>query len=183
MEHTETIKKNYEFRRLYAKGKSAVTPTLVVYTRRIKTDGNRVGFTVTTRLGHAVTRNRVRRRLREIYRLHEAELRRGAELVVSRARAASPLPTASWSGIFSVPAASSHCCRRILPCESHSSLAHPFLPEKYLSPKASLLPVYPDMLPVRAGSHREIRRCQGRLARIQAHLPVPSVPYRRTRFL
>ena len=82
MEHTETIKKNYEFRRLYAKGKSAVTPTLVVYTRRIKTDGNRVGFTVTTRLGHAVTRNRVRRRLREIYRLHEAELRRGAELVV-----------------------------------------------------------------------------------------------------
>ena len=66
MEHTETIKKNYEFRRLYAKGKSAVTPTLVV----------------TTRLGHAVTRNRVRRRLREIYRLHEAELRRGAELVV-----------------------------------------------------------------------------------------------------
>ena len=45
MEHTETIKKNYEFRRLYAKGKSAVTPTLVVYTRRVKTDGNRVGFT------------------------------------------------------------------------------------------------------------------------------------------
>ena len=72
MEFTETIKKNYEFRRLYAKGKSAVTPTLVVYTRRGRPGGNRVGFTVTTRLGHAVTRNRVRRRLREIYRLHEA---------------------------------------------------------------------------------------------------------------
>ena len=70
MEFTETIKKNYEFRRLYAKGKSAVTPTLVVYTRRGRPGGNRV------------TRNRVRRRLREIYRLHEAELRRGAELVV-----------------------------------------------------------------------------------------------------
>ena len=82
MEFTETIKKNYEFRRLYAKGKSAVTPALVVYTRRLKTGGNRVGFTVTTRLGHAVTRNRVRRRLREIYRLHETELCRGAELVV-----------------------------------------------------------------------------------------------------
>ena len=91
MEHTETIKKNYEFRRLYAKGKSAVTPTLVVYTRRIKTDGNRVGFTVTTRLGHAVTRNRVRRRLREIYRLHEAELRRGPEPPVhARARSVTP---------------------------------------------------------------------------------------------
>ena len=89
MEHTETIKKNYEFRRLYAKGKSAVTPTLVVYTRRIKTDGNRVGFTVTTRLGHAVTRNRVRRRLREIYRLHEEEFLPGRDLVVvARVRSA-----------------------------------------------------------------------------------------------
>ncbi len=87
MEFTETIKKNNEFRRLYAKGKSAVTPTLVIYTRRNRTPGNRVGFTVTTKLGHAVTRNRVRRRLREIYRLHERELRRGADFViVARAR-------------------------------------------------------------------------------------------------
>ena len=182
MEHTETIKKNYEFRRLYAKGKSAVTPTLVVYTRRVKTDGNRVGFTVTTRLGHAVTRNRGGVCGRSTVSTKPSCAAARSSLL-SRARAASPLPTASWSGIFSAPAASSHCCRRILPSESRSSLAHPFLPEKYLSPKASLLPVYPDMLPVRAGSHREIRRCQGRLARIQAHLPVPSVPYRRTRFL
>ena len=33
----ETIKKNYEFRRLYAKGKSAVTPTLVVYRKGVIT--------------------------------------------------------------------------------------------------------------------------------------------------
>jgi ribonuclease P protein component len=82
MEFTKTIKKNYEFRRLYAKGKSAVMPTLVVYVRRTKADTNHIGFTVTTRLGHAVTRNRVRRRLREIYRLHEGEIRRGIDLVV-----------------------------------------------------------------------------------------------------
>jgi len=82
MRYTTTIKKNYEFRRLYAKGRSAVTPTLVIYSRTTKRDGNRVGFTVTVKLGHAVVRNRVRRRLREIYRLHEAELRRGADLVV-----------------------------------------------------------------------------------------------------
>ena len=57
-------------------------PTLVIYTRRNKSGENRVGFTVTVKLGHAVVRNRVRRRLREIYRLHESELRRGADLVV-----------------------------------------------------------------------------------------------------
>ena len=57
-------------------------PTLVIYTRRNKSGENRVGFTVTVKLGHAVVRNRIRRRLREIYRLHEGELRRGADLVV-----------------------------------------------------------------------------------------------------
>jgi len=82
MQFTTTLKKNYEFRRLYAKGRSAVTPTLVLYARRTRRDGNRVGFTVTTRLGHAVVRNRVRRRLREIYRLHESELSPGTDLVI-----------------------------------------------------------------------------------------------------
>ena len=87
MEHTETIKKNYEFRRLYAKGKSAVTPTLVVYTRRIKTDGNRVGFTVGKKVGGAVTRNRAKRLMRESFRLLEPRLVQGFDFVlVSRGR-------------------------------------------------------------------------------------------------
>ncbi len=89
MQYTTTLKQNHEFRRLYAKGRSAVTPTLVIYERRNKSGGNRVGFTVTVKLGHAVVRNRVRRRLREIYRLHEEELRRGHDLViVARGRSA-----------------------------------------------------------------------------------------------
>ena len=79
-----------------------------MYTRRIKTDGNRVGFTVTTRLGHAVTRNRVRRRLREIYRLHEAELRRGAGSLLSRARAGVTAAYSELERDFLAPAASSH---------------------------------------------------------------------------
>jgi ribonuclease P protein component len=41
-----------------------------------------LGFTVSTKLGHAVVRNRVRRRLREIYRSVESELRPGYDLVV-----------------------------------------------------------------------------------------------------
>ena len=77
-----TLKKNHEFRRLYAKGRSAVMPTLVLYARRAPQGRGRVGFTVTTRLGNAVTRNRVRRRLREIYRLRREELRGDTDLVV-----------------------------------------------------------------------------------------------------
>ena len=88
MKFTATLKKNYEFHRLYSKGKSAVTPFLVVYARKTARPGNRIGFTVSTKLGKAVKRNRVRRRLREIYRLHESRFVPGTELVVvARARA------------------------------------------------------------------------------------------------
>ena len=83
-----TLKKNSDFRRLYAKGKSAVTPYLVLYTRPNRLGENRVGYTVSAKLGHAVVRNRVRRRLREIYRLNAPSLRQGVDLVVvARGRA------------------------------------------------------------------------------------------------
>ena len=74
-----TLKKNSDFRRLYSKGKSAVTPYMAVYCRRNKGGVNRLGYTVSTKLGHAVVRNRVRRRLREIYRLNSPRLRSGWE--------------------------------------------------------------------------------------------------------
>ncbi len=83
-----TLKKNSDFRRLYAKGKSAVTPYLVLYARPNRLGENRLGYTVSTKLGHAVVRNRVRRRLREIYRLNAPQLRQGYDLVVvARSRA------------------------------------------------------------------------------------------------
>ena len=82
MKFTDTLKKNYEFQRLYSKGKSAVTPYLVVYVRKTKKRTNKIGFTVSTKLGKAVVRNRVRRRLREIYRLSEENFVCGLEMVV-----------------------------------------------------------------------------------------------------
>ena len=64
-------------------------PCLVVYARENRSEHNHLGFTVTAKVGKAVTRNRVRRRLREIYRLHESELKPGFDLVVvARTRAA-----------------------------------------------------------------------------------------------
>lgn len=82
MQFSDTLKRNYEFRRLYNRGKSAALPCLVVYARRVGGGYNRVGFTVSNKLGKAVVRNKVRRRLREIYRLNETKLKRGYELVI-----------------------------------------------------------------------------------------------------
>ena len=82
MKQRYTLKKNSDFRRLYSRGKSAVTPYLVVYCRRNRGGENRLGYTVSTKLGHAVVRNRVRRRLREIVRLNAPALKQGWDLVI-----------------------------------------------------------------------------------------------------
>ena len=55
---------------------------MVLYCRKNKLDHNRLGLTASTKLGHAVVRNRVRRRLREIYRLNAHRLKDGWDLVI-----------------------------------------------------------------------------------------------------
>lgn len=61
---------------------------MVVYCIRNGTDANRLGITVGGKIGKAVKRNRVRRRLREIYRTNEESFKKGWDLVaVARARA------------------------------------------------------------------------------------------------
>ena len=90
MRFTSSLKTNRDFRRVYRKGTSAVRPCLVVYVRRTNASENHLGITVTAKVGKAHTRNLVRRRLREIYRLHEEGIRPGYDLVVvARTRAAT----------------------------------------------------------------------------------------------
>ena len=88
MKFSKSLKLNHIFRRLYHKGKSAAGKYLVIYCRKNGSRENRIGLTVSAKLGHAVVRNKVRRRLREIYRLHESQFKPGWDIVVvARSRA------------------------------------------------------------------------------------------------
>ena len=82
MKRAVTLKENHEFRRLYQRGASAVGGGMVVYCRKNKLGHNRLGLTASTKLGHAVVRNRVRRRLREIYRLNAHRISSGYDIVI-----------------------------------------------------------------------------------------------------
>lgn len=87
MRFSASLKLNHVFRRLYHTSGFADS-YLVLYARRNRTGMNRVGITVGKKLGHAVIRNRTRRRLREIYRLNELRFRPGWDIVVvARSRA------------------------------------------------------------------------------------------------
>ncbi len=94
MKAAVTLKENYEFRRLYQKGASAVSPAMVLYCRKNRLGRNRLGLVSSTKLGHAVVRNRCRRRLREVYRLRTPELKQGYDIIlVARTRTAyAPWP-------------------------------------------------------------------------------------------
>lgn len=82
MKHTESLKQNHEFRRTYYRGVSAADKYLVLYRRKNKLGYNRLGLTVSAKLGNAVKRNRIKRLFRECYRLNEDKFGKGVDLVV-----------------------------------------------------------------------------------------------------
>lgn len=87
MKFSTSLKLNHIFRRLYRTNGQA-NSCLVLYARKNRTAINRVGVTVSKKLGKAVVRNRVRRRIREAYRLNEELFLPGYDIViVARSRA------------------------------------------------------------------------------------------------
>ena len=93
MQYTVSLKLNHVFQRLYRRGARSAAPTLARYSRPNGRDHNRLGLTTGAKLGHAVVRNRCRRRLREVYRLEKSQLKTGYDIIlVARSRTA----TAPW---------------------------------------------------------------------------------------
>ena len=81
------LTENYEFKRVYARGKSAVRPTMVAYCMRRGGPGPRVGITASKKIGNAVKRNRARRLLRESVRELYPQMKPGFDIVlVSRGK-------------------------------------------------------------------------------------------------
>ena len=81
MRFSSSLKLNHIFQRLYHT-KGVADGYMVLYARKNRTETNRVGITVGKKLGKAHIRNRVRRRLREVYRLNEAQFQSGWDIVV-----------------------------------------------------------------------------------------------------
>ena len=87
MKFSSSLKLNHIFQRLYRTSGHA-NGYLVLYARRNRTGTNRVGITVSKKLGKAHIRNRARRRIREVYRLNEEKFQPGWDIVVvARSRA------------------------------------------------------------------------------------------------
>lgn len=81
------LKQNTEFRRLYYRGKNASNSAIAVYAKKNRMDRNRIGITVSVRIGNAVVRTRARRVIKEGYRSVAERMPKGYDFVfVARSR-------------------------------------------------------------------------------------------------
>lgn len=78
-----TLKRNHDFRRLYATGKCCVSGTVVIYAKKSRYyQENRLGLTTGKSIGNAVKRNRAKRLMREGYRQSLPYLKTGFDIVI-----------------------------------------------------------------------------------------------------
>ncbi len=89
MVFSESLKKNSDFQNVYKNGKSYANKYLVMYVLENNTDKNRLGISVSRKVGNSVVRHRFTRLVRESYRLHENIFNSGLDIVVVARKSAS----------------------------------------------------------------------------------------------
>ena len=89
MKYTESLKKTKEFQEVYRRGASAAERPFVMYVRKSGKDGNRLGISVSKKVGNSVVRHRIKRLVKESYRLQETSFLQGYDIVVVARQAAA----------------------------------------------------------------------------------------------
>ena len=88
---TEGLKKNSDFRNVYDKGRSKANRYLVVFLLENGTEKNRLGVSVSKKVGNSVYRHYFKRCVKESYRLHEKMFNSGLDIVVMARQGAKDL--------------------------------------------------------------------------------------------
>ncbi len=79
---TDSLKNNRDFVNVYTSGRSYANKYLVIYTLKNNSDRNRLGISVSKKVGNSVVRHRLKRLIKESYRLHEKMFNSGLDIVV-----------------------------------------------------------------------------------------------------
>ena len=82
MKFSDSLKKNRDFQNVYSKGRSYANRMLVMYVLNNHTENNRLGISVSKKVGNRVIRHRITRLIRESYRLQEDMFNSGLDIVV-----------------------------------------------------------------------------------------------------
>ena len=106
MKYSESLKKHKDFQHVYKKGSSYANKYLVMYVLENGTSQNRLGISVSKKVGNSVVRHRITRLIRESYRLNETDFDSNLDIVVV-ARA-----SAKGKGFHEIESAFLHLARK-----------------------------------------------------------------------
>lgn len=82
MKFSESLKKNRDFKDVYKSGVSYANKYLVMYVKNNQMEKNRLGISVSKKVGNSIVRHRLTRLIRESYRLQEDKFRCGSDIVI-----------------------------------------------------------------------------------------------------
>ncbi len=82
MSEFKSLRKNWEFQAVYRNGKSKANRCFVMIIKKNDTSSNRVGISVSKKVGNSIVRHRVTRVIREVMRLHWGEIKSGYDIVI-----------------------------------------------------------------------------------------------------
>lgn len=91
MKFSESLKKNDQFREVYKNGRSLANKYLVIYVLENNLEINRLGISVSKKVGNSVVRHHLARLIRESYRLHEDMFNSGLDIVVVARKSAASI--------------------------------------------------------------------------------------------
>ena len=82
MKRFPSVRKNSEFQKIYKSGTSYANRLLVMYVAESGEDRNRIGISVSKKVGNSVVRHHITRLIREIFRLNDHRLKTGLNIIV-----------------------------------------------------------------------------------------------------
>lgn len=105
MNKVYSLRKNQEFQLVYKQGKSYANRLLVMYIKENGTQENKIGISVSKKVGNSIIRHRIKRLVKESYRLHLEEIKTGYDIVVVARN------TAKEKDYSDIESAVMHLCR------------------------------------------------------------------------
>ncbi|MCK9443759.1 MAG: ribonuclease P protein component [Tissierellaceae bacterium] len=82
MDKVNRLRSNMEFKKVYSGGKNYWNKYLIIYVRKNNLNYTRIGYSISKKVGNSVVRNKIRRRMKEIYRLKLNNIKEGYDIII-----------------------------------------------------------------------------------------------------